>query len=106
MDALVPAGPTPLGMPSVGPGTKFAPKPVQKPHMPIWMGGDAEAVLKRTARFASGWWPSASITNPSRWATAGSFSTSSTRLSSRARNCGSSGRMVSAARSMPPMLAA
>jgi probable F420-dependent oxidoreductase len=35
----------------------FEPKPVQKPHMPIWMGGDADAVLKRTARFATGWWP-------------------------------------------------
>ncbi len=35
----------------------FEPKPVQKPHLPIWMGGDAEAVLKRAARYASGWWP-------------------------------------------------
>ncbi len=35
----------------------FEPKPVQKPHLPIWMGGEAEAVLKRTARFATGWWP-------------------------------------------------
>jgi probable F420-dependent oxidoreductase len=35
----------------------FAPKPVQKPHLPIWMGGEADAVLKRAARFASGWWP-------------------------------------------------
>ncbi len=35
----------------------FEPKPVQSPHPPIWMGGDADAVLKRTARFATGWWP-------------------------------------------------
>jgi probable F420-dependent oxidoreductase len=35
----------------------FEPKPVQKPHLPIWMGGDADAVLKRAARYASGWWP-------------------------------------------------
>jgi probable F420-dependent oxidoreductase len=35
----------------------FEPKPVQKPHVPIWMGGDADAALKRAARFASGWWP-------------------------------------------------
>jgi probable F420-dependent oxidoreductase len=35
----------------------FAPKPVQKPHPPIWIGGDAEAQLKRAARFASGWHP-------------------------------------------------
>jgi probable F420-dependent oxidoreductase len=35
----------------------FAPKPVQKPHPPIWIGGDADAQLKRAARFASGWHP-------------------------------------------------
>ncbi|MFA7602934.1 MAG: TIGR03619 family F420-dependent LLM class oxidoreductase [Novosphingobium sp.] len=35
----------------------FEPKPVQNPHPPIWMGGDADPVLKRTARFATGWWP-------------------------------------------------
>src|SRR3546814_9746116 len=35
----------------------FEPKPVQKPHLPIWFGGDADAVLKRIARYASGWWP-------------------------------------------------
>jgi probable F420-dependent oxidoreductase len=35
----------------------FEPKPVQKPHLPIWMGGDSDAALRRTARFASGWWP-------------------------------------------------
>jgi probable F420-dependent oxidoreductase len=34
----------------------FAPKPAQKPHVPIWVGGDADVVLKRAARFASGWW--------------------------------------------------
>ena len=35
----------------------FEPKPFQKPHLPIWMGGDADPVLKRAARYASGWWP-------------------------------------------------
>jgi len=41
----------------------FEPKPVQKPHLPIWMGGDSDAALRRTARFASGWWPF--LTKPS-----------------------------------------
>ncbi|MCW2655320.1 MAG: hypothetical protein QOE41_2075 [Mycobacterium sp.] len=35
----------------------FEPKPLQKPHLPIWIGGDAEPVLRRAARFASGWIP-------------------------------------------------
>jgi len=34
----------------------FEPKPFQQPHLPIWIGGDADAALKRAARFASGWW--------------------------------------------------
>src|ERR1035437_9617521 len=48
----------------------------------------------------------ASMTKPSRWAMAGSFSASSTRLSSRARKTGNNGTIVSAARSIPPMLVA
>lgn len=35
----------------------FEPKPVQKPHIPIWFGGDADPVLKRIGRYATGWWP-------------------------------------------------
>jgi probable F420-dependent oxidoreductase len=35
----------------------FEPKPVQRPHLPIWIGGDADAPLRRAARFASGWIP-------------------------------------------------
>ncbi len=35
----------------------FAPRPVQKPHLPVWIGGDADGPLKRAARHASGWWP-------------------------------------------------
>jgi probable F420-dependent oxidoreductase len=35
----------------------FEPKPVSRPHVPIWLGGDADAVLHRAARWASGWWP-------------------------------------------------
>jgi probable F420-dependent oxidoreductase len=33
------------------------PKPVQKPHLPISMGGDSDAALKRAARYATGWTP-------------------------------------------------
>lgn len=33
----------------------FDPKPVQKPHLPIWIGGDSKPALRRAARFGSGW---------------------------------------------------
>lgn len=35
----------------------FAPKPMQKPHPPIWFGGDAPAVLRRMAKYGNGWSP-------------------------------------------------
>ncbi len=33
------------------------PRPVQRPHPPIWVGGHSRAALRRTARFADGWHP-------------------------------------------------
>lgn len=33
------------------------PRPVQRPHPPIWVGGHSQAALRRTARFADGWHP-------------------------------------------------
>jgi probable F420-dependent oxidoreductase len=35
----------------------FGPKPVQKPHPPVWIGGDADGPLRRAARFGDGWAP-------------------------------------------------
>ncbi len=35
----------------------FLPKPIQKPHPPIWVGGESRRALRRTARFANGWYP-------------------------------------------------
>lgn len=31
------------------------PKPIQKPHPPLWMGGYVDSVLRRVGRFADGW---------------------------------------------------
>ena len=31
------------------------PKPVQKPHVPVWIGGDSPAALRRAARLGDGW---------------------------------------------------
>jgi probable F420-dependent oxidoreductase len=36
-------------------GGTMAPKPVQKPHPPIWLGGDHPDVLRRAATIADGW---------------------------------------------------
>ena len=41
----------------------FLPKPVQKPHPPIWVGGESRPALRRTAELADGWNPLSS--NPS-----------------------------------------
>jgi len=35
----------------------FAPKPVQKPHPPIWVGGHSKVALRRVARLGDGWHP-------------------------------------------------
>jgi hypothetical protein len=35
----------------------FGPKPIQRPHLPVWFGGDSDAALRRTARFGDGWAP-------------------------------------------------
>lgn len=33
----------------------FAPKPTQKPHVPIWVGGESPAAMRRAARLGDGW---------------------------------------------------
>jgi len=35
----------------------FEPKPAQKPHPPIWVGGHTKAALRRTARIGAAWHP-------------------------------------------------
>ena len=38
-------------------GIVFEPKPVQKPHPPIWVGGEAGPALRRAARVGDAWYP-------------------------------------------------
>ena len=35
----------------------FAPKPVQNPHPPIWVGGESGPALRRAARLGDAWYP-------------------------------------------------
>lgn len=37
-------------------GLRFSPKPVQRP-LPLWIGGNTAAALRRVARFGHGWHP-------------------------------------------------
>jgi len=33
----------------------FEPKPVQKPHPPIWIGGESKPTIRRVAKYGTGW---------------------------------------------------
>ena len=35
----------------------FLPQPVQKPHPPIWIGGESGPALRRTAKYGDAWFP-------------------------------------------------
>lgn len=43
------------------PGFEFAPRPVQKPHPPIWIGGNDRRALRRTIELGTGWHPITSL---------------------------------------------
>ena len=38
-------------------GIKLSPKPSQKPHPPILIGGESSSALKRAAKVGDGWYP-------------------------------------------------
>ncbi len=35
----------------------FYPKPLQSPHLPIWIGGESRPALRRTVRYGDAWFP-------------------------------------------------
>ena len=39
-------------------GMKFSPKPLQKPHIPLLVGGSSPGAIRRAARVGDGWHPS------------------------------------------------
>ncbi len=38
-------------------GVRLEPKPLQKPHPPVWISGRSEAAMRRCARYGTGWLP-------------------------------------------------
>jgi len=38
-------------------GSGFSPKPTQKPHPPIWIGGHTGPAIRRAAKYGDGWMP-------------------------------------------------
>lgn len=38
-------------------GIRFEPKPVQKPHPPIWVGGESRRAVERAVKHGDGWHP-------------------------------------------------
>ena len=38
-------------------GISFAPKPVQQPHPPLWIGGESPPALRRAAQLGDAWYP-------------------------------------------------
>jgi len=40
-------------------GMKFSPKPTQKPHIPLVIGGSSRVAIRRAARAGNGWHPTA-----------------------------------------------
>lgn len=38
-------------------GIKFEPKPIQKPHLPIWVGGHTRRAIRRTVEYGDAWHP-------------------------------------------------
>ena len=39
-------------------GMKFSPKPLQQPHIPLLIGGNSRAAIRRAVRLGNGWHPS------------------------------------------------
>ena len=65
----------------------FEPRPVQKPHPPIWIGGESAPAIRRAATLGDGWYPiSFAAANP--LGTLGAMKASLTRLHDLTKEAG------------------
>ncbi len=48
-------------------GAELLPKPVQKPHPPIWFGGESNKILEIVAKHGDGWIPGGTRMTPSQY---------------------------------------
>ena len=65
----------------------FEPKPIQKPHPPIWIGGESPRAMRRAARLGDGWCP-AGVSRDFPLKTAAQLSRSIDRLRRYAEDAG------------------
>ena len=42
---------------AASPNISFAPKPVQQPHPPLWIGGESPPALRRAGQLGDAWYP-------------------------------------------------
>ncbi|MGH3585784.1 MAG: LLM class F420-dependent oxidoreductase [Pseudonocardia sp.] len=64
------------------------PKPVQRPHPPIYVGGESRAALDRLVRFGNGWLPRARTTTPEKLRTVVAWFAEQGRADIRTTFCG------------------
>ncbi len=65
----------------------FLPKPVQKPHPPIWIGGESRPAIRRAAELGNGWHP-LGVNPQTPLATPEQLQQAMQRLSTRAERAG------------------
>ena len=66
------------------------PKPYRQPHPPIWVGGNSEAAIQRTARYGTGWVPSLELAS----VIFGSFPAALARLAEAMKEEGREGEKI------------
>ena len=65
----------------------FLPKPVQKPHPPIWIGGESRPAIRRAAQLCNGWHP-LGVNRQAPMSTPGQLRNAMDRLASQAERAG------------------